>query len=103
MTNTQQRVREFIVENFYVEPAAVGDDTSLISEGIVDSTGMLELIAFLEREYAIRIEDREMTPDNLDTLARIGAFVGRKRAPHPAAGAGRSSEPDSALVSRPRP
>jgi acyl carrier protein len=62
-----------------VDAAVVGDDTSLINEGIVDSTGMLELIAFLEGEYDIAIQDREMTPDNLETLNRIGAFVNRKR------------------------
>ncbi len=80
MITVPQRVRQFIVENFYVEEDKVGDDTSLITEGIVDSTGMLELIAFLEREYGIRVEDRETVPANLETLSRIDGFIARKRA-----------------------
>lgn len=84
--NVQQRVRQFIIENFYVtDPAELTDDASLIQGGWVDSTGMLELIAFLEDEYGIRIADPEMVPDNLDGIARIAAFVGRKRAADPAA------------------
>ncbi len=79
MITVPQRVRQFIVENFYVDEAKVGDDTSLITEGIVDSTGMLELIAFLEREYKIRVEDRETVPANLETLSRIDGFIARKR------------------------
>ncbi len=79
--NVQQRVRQFIVENFYVsDPSELADDASLIQGGWVDSTGMLEMIAFLEGEYGIRIADDEMTPENLDSIERISAFVARKRA-----------------------
>ncbi len=79
--DVQQRVKQFIVENFYVsDPAELAAETSLIAGGYVDSTGMLELINFLEGEFAIRIEEHEMTPDNLETIARIGAFVARKKA-----------------------
>lgn len=75
----EQRVRQFIQEQFFVsEPAILLDDTSLIAEGIVDSTGMLELISFLEAEYGIRITDADTTPENLETIGRIGAFVARK-------------------------
>ena len=77
---TEQRIRQFIVENFYVsDPSELADDTSLITSGYVDSTGMLEVIAFLEAEFGIRIADDEATPENLDSVARIAAFVGRKR------------------------
>lgn len=73
-------VKQFIVENFYVsDPAELSGETSLIAAGYVDSTGMLEVIGFLEERFGIRIEDREMTPDNLETIDRIAAFVGRKR------------------------
>jgi acyl carrier protein len=73
------RVRRFIMENFYVpDPAELGDDTSLIATGTVDSTGMLEIIAFLESEFAIQVFDPEMIPANLETLGRIEAFVARK-------------------------
>jgi acyl carrier protein len=79
--NVQQRVKQFIVENFYVtDPAELADDASLIQGGWVDSTGMLELIAFLEEEYRIKISDTEMIPENLDSIERIAAFVGGKSA-----------------------
>jgi acyl carrier protein len=77
--NVQQRVKQFIVENFYVsDPSELADGASLIQGGWVDSTGMLELITFLEEEYGIRIADTEMTPENLDAIERIAAFVARK-------------------------
>lgn len=79
--NVQQRVRQFIAENFYIaDPAEIGDDVSLISNGYVDSTGMLEVIAFLESTYGIAVEQTEITPANLETVANIAAFVGRKLA-----------------------
>jgi acyl carrier protein len=80
--NVQQRVRRFVIENFYVsDPSEIGDDTLLVTTGVVDSTGMLELIGFLETEFGIRIEDREMTPENLESIERMAAFVERKRQP----------------------
>ena len=78
--NIEEQVRAFVAQNFYVDPGGIGSETSLIGAGFVDSTGMLELIAFLESEYGIRLEDREMIPENLETLARIAAFVERKTA-----------------------
>jgi acyl carrier protein len=79
--NVRERVRKFIVDNFYVsDPSEVGDETSLITSGLVDSTGMLEVIAFLENEYAIHVAEQETTPANLETVGRIADFVVRKRA-----------------------
>ena len=73
------RVRQFILQNFYVsDPAALDAENSLITEGIVDSTGLLEVIAFIENEFAIQVLDEETTPDNLETIGRITAFVARK-------------------------
>lgn len=78
----QERVKQFIVENFYVsEPSELKEDTSLIVSGYVDSTGMLEVIGFLESEYGIRISDQESTPENLESIGRIASFIGRKRNP----------------------
>jgi acyl carrier protein len=72
-------VRHFIFVNFYVpDPDAVSDDTLLLDAGIVDSTGMLEIINFLEREFGFRIADEEMVPANLSSVSRIVAFVERK-------------------------
>lgn len=78
--NVQDQVRKFIIDNFYVaDPAELKDDSSLIGGGWVDSTGVLEVIAFLEREYKIRIADTEMVPENLDAISRIAQFVARKQ------------------------
>lgn len=75
-----RRVREFIVANFYVaDPGALSDEDSLLVTGIVDSTGMLEVIGFLESEMGIAVLDQEMIPENLETIARIASFIGRKR------------------------
>ena len=76
----KERVRQFIIENFYVsDAAALKDDASLITAGVVDSTGMLEVITFLESEYGISIDDTDMTPENLETIGRIAKFVAQKQ------------------------
>jgi acyl carrier protein len=75
-----QQVRTFITSNFYVQdPAALADDASLLEHGIIDSTGVLEVISFIEDTFGITIEDREMVPDNLDSIERISGFVRRKK------------------------
>ncbi len=77
----EQRVRAFILETFYVgDPEELTDDVSLLDSGVVDSTGMMEVILFLEREYAIRIEDHETVPENLESISQIAAFIERKQA-----------------------
>jgi len=76
-----QAVREFIVTNFYVpKPAELADEQSLLDNGIVDSTGMFELIAFIESTYGFKIKDEEMVPENLDSIAHITAFVSARTA-----------------------
>ncbi|MCA9605084.1 MAG: acyl carrier protein [Myxococcales bacterium] len=78
---TVERVRAFIVDNFYVEDGQVPpDEASLLELGVVDSTGVLEVIAFLQDELGVKVEDREILPENLDSIANIAAFVARKRA-----------------------
>lgn len=75
-----QRVKQFVLENFYVSnPAEITNDTLLVTNGYVDSTGMLEIITFLESEFGIRIADQETTPENLESIGRIASFVARKR------------------------
>ena len=75
-----ERVRQFIVKNFYVpDPSALADDTSLLDQAIIDSTGVLEVIGFLEQEFGITVDDAEMLPENLDSIGRIAAFVVRKQ------------------------
>ena len=73
----RERIRSFISENFFVEGFA--DDASFLRESILDSLGMLELVGFLEREFQFRVAETELVPANLDSLARVAAFVERKR------------------------
>ncbi len=75
-------IKPFILENFLFtsDASAVGDDTSLIRGGIVDSTGILELIEFLESTYGIRVGAEEMVPANFDSIDTISAFLTRKTA-----------------------
>jgi len=73
-------VREFVLSNFYVPDTTVlSDEASLLDHGVIDSTGVLEVIAFIERRFEIRVDDEEILPENLDSVARISAYVQRKR------------------------
>ena len=77
---TKEQIRQFIINNFYVADAAtLKDEQSLLAAGIVDSTGVLEVIAFIEREFSITVADAEMLPENLDSIANITRFVEKKR------------------------
>jgi acyl carrier protein len=77
----KEQVRTFILESFYVsDPSELTDDLSLIDSGIVDSTGMLDVILFLETEFGISVQDHETVPENLETLGRITDYVARKQA-----------------------
>ena len=73
-------VRKFVVDNFlFGDDGGLGDDTSFMEGGIIDSTGILELIAFLEKTFGVKIEDGELVPENLDSLARVAQFIERKK------------------------
>lgn len=76
----RERIRAFVTENFYVDGARLDDGESLLERGVIDSTGVLELIGFLEKQFGIRVEEKEMVPQNLDSIAGAAAFVARKRA-----------------------
>jgi len=77
MTHASE-VRSFVSETFFVDDFA--DDDSFLQTGIIDSTGMMELVAFLERRFGIKIADEELVPENLDSLANVCRFVSRKNA-----------------------
>lgn len=76
------QVRGFVLTNFlFGDESRMPDDSeSLLSSGVVDSTGVLELVAFVEEDLGVPVADHETIPANLDSIERIAAFVGRKRA-----------------------
>ena len=75
---TQERIRRFIADTFFAD--GFSDDDSFLRTGVIDSTGMMELVLFLENEFGIKIRDTELVPRNLDSIAQAASFVDRKRA-----------------------
>jgi acyl carrier protein len=79
MTDLRDKVRTFVVENFlFGEDEGLKDETSFLEEGVIDSTGILELVSFLEEEFAIIIEDEELIPENLDSINYVVSYLERK-------------------------
>ena len=77
----EKQIREYVFENFIVdEGEGISDDASFLESGLIDSTGILELIAFLEDTWEIEIADEEMVPENLDGIAKAVKFVASKLA-----------------------
>lgn len=74
-------IREFIIENFLFGDTsqAIEDGTSLIDNGYVDSTGVLELVFHIEQSFGIKIADSEIVPANLDSVGAIAAYVTKKQ------------------------
>ena len=78
--NVKKTIRDHIVENYlFGEGNDLGDDTSFLDEGILDSTGVLQLVFHLEDTYNIKVEDDEMLPENLDSINAICDFIERKK------------------------
>lgn len=75
-------IRKFIADNFMYREgvSAISDEQSLLDLGLIDSTGVLELVAFLEKSFSIKVQDDEVLPDNLDSVQRISQFVQSKLA-----------------------
>ncbi len=74
-----EQIREFIAENFLFGPAEeIGNSDSFLESGILDSTGVLQLVDFLEQTYGIKVEDEEFVPENLDSIERIAAYLNAK-------------------------
>lgn len=72
-------VKDFIVDNFlFGEEGDLDENTSFFDADIIDSTGILELVAFLEETYDIKIEDEEMLPENFNTLTNISIYLKKK-------------------------
>ena len=78
--NPRDEIREFVRSNFFIpDDGGFTDAASLLELGVVDSTGVLEIIGFLEQTFGIAIEDDEIVPENLDSIDRIAAFVSLRR------------------------
>lgn len=79
MSEVRETIKAFIIENFlFGSDEGIKNDTSFMEEGIIDSTGILELIDFIEEEYSISVEDDEMIPENLDSLNNVVAYLSKK-------------------------
>lgn len=80
MQDVKNVVRQFILDNFAMGGGvAIGDDASFIDGHILDSTGFIELITFIEETYGVTVEESEMVPENFDSLANIEGYLARKR------------------------
>ena len=78
----EDEIRKFIEENFILEGEDnLGEEDSLLEKGIIDSTGVLELVAFLEETYHFKIKDEELVPENLDSIKNISQFIQNKLNP----------------------
>ena len=83
--SVENKVRDYILENYLFtdDQSTLGNGDSFLEKGIIDSTGVLEVIAYLEQEFGVRVEDEEMIPQNLDSVNNIVAFVTAKQAKTP--------------------
>jgi|ERR1051326_9073463 acyl carrier protein len=75
----EEKIKEFILKNLYfVEDHALGDEDSFLNEGIIDSMGSLELVAFVESQFGIKVEMSEVVVKNFDSVRQLANFVRRK-------------------------
>ncbi len=79
---TKQALRTFILENYLFtdDQSALADADSFLEKGVLDSTGIMEVVFFIEEKFGIRVEDEEMVPQNLDSIEHLVAFIERKKA-----------------------
>ncbi|MEE4354103.1 MAG: acyl carrier protein [Desulfatiglans sp.] len=79
MNEMTQKIRDFVVENFlFGNNNGLKNDTSFLDEGVIDSTGILELVNFLEEEFEITVDDEELIPENLDSIDNVVTYLQRK-------------------------
>jgi acyl carrier protein len=75
----QESVREFIVENFlFGDEEGLENESSFFETGVVDSTGILEIVSFLEEEFEVKVEDEELVPENFSSIVTIDQYLHRK-------------------------
>lgn len=76
----RDKIRKFITENFLFgqDDGGLTDNDSFLEKGIIDSTGVLELVAFIEETFGVKVEDHELIPENLDSINNLISFVSSK-------------------------
>lgn len=79
--SVRQKLRIFILENYLFsdDSSALTDGDSFLAQGILDSTGILEVIFFIEEQFNIKVDDEEMIPENLDSIDHLVTFIDRKQ------------------------
>ncbi|MBI5181002.1 MAG: acyl carrier protein [Nitrospirae bacterium] len=76
----EEQVRQFVTENFlFSEEKKVSDTDSFLENGIIDSTGVLELVSFVEEKFNVKVKDEEMIPENLDSINNLVKFIKKKQ------------------------
>lgn len=80
--DTAQQVRDYVIDRFLFGQGGdrLSDDSSFLEQNLMDSTGVLEMVMFLEQRFGVKVQDHELIPENLDSVNRIAAFVARKLA-----------------------
>lgn len=79
--SVEEKIRNYVLENYLFtdDQSALNSDDSFLEKGILDSTGILEVIYFIEDDFGISVKDEEMIPENLDSVNRIVKFIGSKQ------------------------
>lgn len=80
MNSIQTEVRNFVAENFLFgdDPESLLNNDSFLETGIIDSTGVLELVSFIEEQYSVEVDDDELIPENLDSIDQLITFIENK-------------------------
>lgn len=81
MSEIENKIRQFLAENFILSEQLdqLGSDDSFLDNGIIDSTGILELIFFVEEQFGIQVDTSEVLPENFDSINRLTAYIQRKQ------------------------
>ncbi|HAH19534.1 MAG TPA: acyl carrier protein [Candidatus Omnitrophica bacterium] len=76
----KKKIKVFIIENFLLGDSSnnLNDEDSFFEKGIIDSTGVLELVSFVEKSFNVKFEDEELIPDNLDSINKVSDFILKK-------------------------
>jgi acyl carrier protein len=80
--SVEQKIRDYILDNYLFtdDQSALTNEDSFLNKGIIDSTGIMEVIFFLEEEFGVQVKDEEMVPENLDSVKNIVSYIERKQA-----------------------